>query len=116
MVKARLRSKERLRVDVLSKIHKGSMTRRVGAGLLSVSDRQLKRVYSRYVLEGNAGLPHGLRFRPSNHLIGVERRQRILELYELKYGDFGPTLAVEYLLHDDGERVGIETLRHWLLF
>ena len=115
MGKPRLSAKERLRVEVLSKIHRGLITRSVGAGLLNISYRQLKRVYSRYALEGNSGLAHGLRFRPSNHLIGVERRQRILELYELKYGDFGPTLAVEYLLRDDGERVGIETLRRWLL-
>ena len=61
------------------------------------SYRQPKRVYSRYIPGGNSCLAHGLRSRRSNHLIGAERRQRILELYESKYGDFGPTLASEYL-------------------
>jgi hypothetical protein len=36
-------------------------------------------------------------------------------LYEAKYGDFGPTLAVEYLRKEDGEEVGVETLRRWLV-
>ena len=32
-----------------------------------------------------------------------------------KYGDFGPTLAVEYLQRDDGEDLDEETLRRWLI-
>jgi len=38
-----------------------------------------------------------------------------LELYRTKYGDFGPTLACEYLAKDDQEQVGVETLRQWLI-
>jgi hypothetical protein len=36
-------------------------------------------------------------------------------LYRTKYHDFGPTLAAEYLARDDGERIGVETLRRWLV-
>ena len=51
---------------------------------------------------------HGLRTSGS-------RRERVLKLYQGKYGDFGPTLGSEYLLNHDGEKVGIETLRQWLV-
>ena len=43
------------------------------------------------------------------------RRERVLELYRAKYGDFGPTLAVEYLAKLDGEELREETLRQWLI-
>jgi hypothetical protein len=39
----------------------------------------------------------------------------VLELYEAKYGDFGPTLALEYLRKVDGEDLSKETLRGWLI-
>jgi hypothetical protein len=38
-----------------------------------------------------------------------------LELYREKYGDFGPTLACEYLAKEDEQEVGVETLRQWLI-
>jgi hypothetical protein len=39
----------------------------------------------------------------------------VLELYQAKYGDFGPTLALEYLRKVDGEDLSKETLRGWLM-
>jgi hypothetical protein len=43
------------------------------------------------------------------------KKARVLELYREKYGDFGPTLACEYLAKDDELNVGVETLRQWLI-
>jgi hypothetical protein len=60
-------------------------------------------------------LQHRLRNRGSNRSIDRGRRGRILKSYQSKYGDFGPTLAAEYLLRDEHEGVGVETLRHWLI-
>ena len=65
--------------------------------------------------EGSLGLKHGLRDRPSNRQIEPGRRERVLELYQAKYGDFGPTLALEYLRKVDGEDLSKETLRGWLM-
>ena len=36
-------------------------------------------------------------------------------MYRAKYGDFGPTLAVEYLVKCAGEVLSEETLRQWLI-
>jgi hypothetical protein len=73
------------------------------------------RIWKRYEAEGVSGLKHGLRDQPSNHRIKVERRDRVMDLYQTKYGDFGPTLAVEYLSKTDGEELNEETLRRWLI-
>jgi len=85
------------------------------AELLKVSYRQVLRIWQRFVAEGSLGLKHGLRDRPSNRQIESGRRERVLELYQAKYGDFGPTLALEYLRKVDGEDLSKETLRGWLM-
>jgi transposase len=115
MSKQRLSAKERLRLEVLSKVSKSSISLQKASELLSVSYRQVLRIWKRFQKEGTAGLKHGLRDRTSNHHFDAARRDRILELYRSKYGDFGPTLAVEYLAKVDGETLSEETLRQWLI-
>ena len=81
---------------------------------MGVTYRQAKRVWRRYRVEGDAGLVHRSRGRPSPRSKPSELRQRVLARYEERYGDFGPTLAAEYLA---GEGLGVdhETLRRWLI-
>ena len=80
-----------------------------------MSYRQVLRLWKRFQLDGASGLKHGLRDRVSNHRFDAGRRERVLELYRAKYGDFGPTLAVEYLGKLAGEELSEETLRQWLI-
>ena len=115
MGKLRLSGKERRRLEVLSKVKRGDIRLTKAAELLGVSYRQVLRIWERYEAAGSAGLKHGLRDRVSNRRIEVDRRERVLELYQAKYGDFGPTLAVEYLRKCDGEELSAETLRRWLI-
>lgn len=115
MSKLHLNAKERLRLDVLSKVQKGGVSLSKAAELLGVSYRQVLRIWQRYLAEGGLGLKHGLRDQASNHQIDLGRRERVLKLYQAKYGDFGPTLAVEYLRKMDGEHLSKETLRAWLV-
>ncbi len=115
MGSVRLNKKERGRLEVLKKVQVGKLSRRKGATLLGLSYRQMLRLVQRYAAEGTVGLQHRLRNRGSNRSIDHGRRERILELYKSKYHDFGPTLAAEYLLRDEREVVGVETLRHWLI-
>jgi len=82
--------------------------------LLGVSDRQFRRLVRRVREEGSAGIIHRSRGRPSSHRIPESVRQKVLRLYERKYGDFGPTLASEKLRELDGIEVNAETLRLWL--
>ena len=111
MGKLRLSLKERERSEILSKVAKSSISLSKAAELLGVSYRQVLRIWERYQSDGAAGLKHGLRDRSSNRRLDGGRRERVLELYRAKYGDFGPTLAVEYLAKLDGEVLSEETLR-----
>lgn len=115
MGKLRLSGKERLRLEVLTKVRKGGINLAKAAELLGVSYRQVLRIWQRFLSEGSLGLKHGLRDQASNRRIETGRRERVLELYQAKYVDFGPTLAAEYLRKDDGEDLSQETLRRWLI-
>ena len=87
--------KERKRLEMFSRVKRGELKLSKAAELLDVSYRQAKRAYARYREQGDAGLTHRLRGRASNRGSKAERRERVLELYREKYGDFGPTLATE---------------------
>ncbi len=107
--------KERRRLELFSRVREGKLTLVKASELLGLSYRQAKRSYGRYRSEGDGGVVHGLRGRASNRGVDPEKKARVLELYREKYGDFGPTLACEYLAKEDEQEVGVETLRQWLI-
>ena len=115
MGQLRLSVAERERAEVLLKVSRSSFSLAKAAELLGVSYRQVLRLWKRFQLDGASGLKHGLRDRVSNHRFDAGRRERVLELYRAKSGDFGPTLAVEYLGKLAGEELSEETLRQWLI-
>jgi hypothetical protein len=82
---------------------------------VGLSYRQTKRCFGRYRKEGDKGLVHRLRGQPSNRRADARQKRRVLSLYGKKYADYGPTLAAECLIDDDGVTVPVETLRQWLL-
>src|SRR5262249_12256201 len=106
--------RERQRLEVLGRVKRGEITLAKASELVGLSYRQVKRVYARYRQEGDRGLVHRLRGRRSNRRRD-EVKERALELYRTQYGDFGPTLATEYLAREEGVGVSVETLRQWLL-
>lgn len=106
--------KERNRLTIMAGVKSGELTLVQAAGLARLSYRQIKRVWRRYQDQGDPGLVHRLRGRVSSRRIAPELRTRILERLEARYGDFGPTLAAEYL-SKEGFKVDHETLRRWLL-
>ena len=107
--------KERRRLELFSRVREGAMTLVKASELLPLSYRQAKRSYGRYRSEGDRGVVHRLRGRVSNRGVDPGKKARVLELYRKKYGDFGPTLACEYLAKEDALTVGVETLRQWLI-
>jgi transposase len=107
--------KERHRLELLSRVKRGELRLSKAAELLKLSYRQAKRVYRRYRESQDAGLVHRLRGRASNHRLGSDRREQVISICREKYGDFGPTLAAEYLATLDGQKVTVTTLRRWML-
>lgn len=107
--------KERDRLSMLSRVRDGQMTLLAASERLGLSYRQAKRLWRRYREVGDAGLVHGLRGRPSNHLVAADgRRAMALGLYREQYRGFGPTLAAQQMAERDGLAVDHETLRGWL--
>ena len=107
--------KERSRLVVMSRVKEKQMTIKEASELLGISYRQCQRIYKRYIEEGDKGLLHRNRGRPSNRKKPAEVTERVLALYRERYWDFGPTLAAEKLVERDGYEIDHETLRRWLL-
>jgi transposase InsO family protein len=105
---------ERDRLKVMAPVLEGKRLQREAARLLGRSVRQVRRIQRRLEAEGDGGIIHKLRGRPSNNRQDPELRQAILGAYRRDYQDFGPTLAAEKLAQR-GLRVCRETVRQWLL-
>jgi hypothetical protein len=105
---------ERKRLTVLAQVKRGELKLVTAGEVMGVTYRQAKRVWRRYRTEGDAGLVHRSRGRPSPRRTPPEIRRRVLARYGQRYGDFGPTLAAEYLA-GEGLAVDHETLRRWLI-
>jgi transposase len=57
--------KERNRLTIMVQVKKRKLSLREAADVMVLSYRQTKRVWQRYQKDGDAGLAHGLRGRPS---------------------------------------------------
>ncbi len=102
--------KERDRLKVVSALAECRLKQVEASRLLRLSVRQVRRLLRRYREEGDVGLVHRSRGRPSNRRIPEATHRRVLALVRRHYADFGPTLASEKL----AERDGIEVSREWL--
>ncbi len=110
-----LSGKERDRLKVLHEVQGGHLTQGEAAGQLQISDREVRRLLVRIAAEGDRGVVHRLRGRASNRRLAESLRAKVLKLVKAKYGDFGPTLACEYLAKEHAVEVSKETLRQWMM-
>ncbi len=101
------------KLRVIRDIMDGKLRWRDGAGMLNVGERQIGRLCAQARLEGNRGILHGLRGRPSNHRLDPEALERALcALHDdPRWHDFGPTFTQEKLLSRYGIRLSEGTLR-----
>ena len=105
---------ERFRKVILEGVREGRLTLSAAALRLEVTYRHLRRVWKRYREEGDPGLVHRGRGRPSNRSKSPSLRQKTLDRYRERYKGFGPTLACEKLA-EEGLVLDHETLRRWLI-
>src|SRR5260370_16921750 len=108
-----LSQRERVRLKVLHAVQQRHLTQVEAAARLKVTDRQVRRMLLRIREQGDGGLVHGLRGRPSNRKLAARFEEKVLTRVGQRYADFGPTLAAEHLAKD-GFRVSRETLRTWM--
>jgi len=102
-------------MGLMTRVAEKLLKLRAAAEMMRLSYRQAKRIWRRYVKEGDAGLVHRGRGRSSSRSRPTVERKRAVALYGKKYPGFGPLLASEHLAEDHGIVVDHETLRRWLV-
>mgnify|MGYP001605338418 CR=1 FL=1 len=107
--------KELRRLHVIHQVIEKQVTQEKAGELLELTDRQVRRMVKRVRREGDRGLAHRSRGKPSNRAIDGKTKARVMAVYGTAYADFGPTLASEKLFERDGIPISDETLRLWLL-
>ena len=108
--------KELARKSVLELVKLAQISLVEASFRMRLSYRQTLRVYQRFVHEGDAGLVHLSRGKPSGRRYRSRFRTKVIERYRTRYArhKLGPTLAAEKLA-EDGIVVDHETLHRWLL-
>ena len=104
-------ARDRDRLQVLHEVGKGQITQKEGGEQLGVTERWVRTLVARMRKEGDGGIRHRLRGRASNRKIPEKTRRQAVGLVRARYGDFGPTLAREYLAKREGIAVSQETSR-----
>lgn len=103
--------KERVRLEVFSRVKRGELSVGRAAAMLQISVRQAKRIRKRYQQKGDAGLVHGLRGRPGN-AARTGLREKVLNICRGEYADFGSPQAAEELAKR-GLLIPRQTLWRW---
>ena len=107
--------RELKRLKVIEAVIERRITQKGAALMIGVSERHVRRLVRVVREEGEGGIVHKARGRPSNRKVSEEVKERVLKLYGKKYDGFGPTLASEKLMEVDGISISDETLRKWLM-
>lgn len=103
------------RAHIIRQRLEGHLIQREASIQLDLSVRQVRRLEERVREQGERGLIHGLRGRPSFRKVPEKIQQKVLRIYEKDYYDFGPTLASEKLWERNRIQISDETLRQWLI-
>jgi transposase len=107
--------RELTRLRVMIDLADDRLTVDTAAMLMGLGRRQIYRLCRAFSADGPAGLASRKRGRPSNRKHGETFRAIVLSFVREHYIDFGPTLAAEKLIERHGLRIGVETLRQWMM-
>lgn len=107
--------KEIDRPGVIQRLVAREIRQRHAGKLLKLSIRQVKRLVKAYRMHGAAGLVHKLRGTKGNRAIAIEEKDRMKNLIQHHYSDFGPTLAWEKLTELHGATCSDETIRQIMI-
>ena len=99
------------RLEVMRQLPDKRITQKEAAKILSLSERQVKRLWKRYREKGADGLVSRRRGKPSNNRMAEETTQAAVNWLHSHYADFGPTLACEKLVEKHGLKVSVGSVR-----
>src|SRR5512145_296146 len=106
--------RESKRLHIIHQALDLKITQVAAAAVLSLSERQLRRLIKRVRAEGDDGICHRSRGKASNHRIRPKIKARALKLFKQEYDDFNLAHATEILSEVHGIAISDETLRLWL--
>src|SRR5882757_3102391 len=115
MTVIQMSERELARLRVLIDLSDNRLSVEAASPLMGLGRRQVYRLRRAFVIDGATAVVSRKRGRPSNHRHGETFRRTVLALVHEHYPDFGPTLAAEKLAARHGLRVGVETLRQWMM-
>ncbi len=110
-----VRQRDIKRLHIIHKVLEGELTQVQAAEIISLSERQVRRIVKLIREEGDGGIQHRSRGRKPNNKLPQKLVERFVELYRQKYQGFGPTLTAEKLFEIDGIKVSKETVRTLLI-
>ena len=110
-----VRQKELKRLHVIHRVLGGAITQIQESGMLSLSERQIRRIAKRIREEGNNGIVHRSRGKECKRKLPKKLIERVVYLYQQKYEGFGPTLFCEKLSETEDIHISNETARKWLI-
>jgi hypothetical protein len=89
------------RLHIVRKAIDRAITQVEAADIIGICLRQVQRITRAVRLEGDKGVIHKSRGKPSNRALPDKIKDKVLKLCREKYHDFGPTLASEKLFERD---------------
>jgi len=105
-------SKEEIhRLEVMKQLQERRMSQKTAAEELGVSVRHVKRLLQTFRRQGASGLVSKKRGQPSHHQLDPVTVRRVLDLLKKRYRGFGPTLAHEKLVEQEGLKLSLSSLR-----
>ena len=111
----KMSQKELRRLHVIHKVLEKSLKQTEAAKFLGLCTKQIGRIAQRVRKEGDEGIIHRARGKPSNRALPEALKAKTIKLYRKKYYDFGPTFANEKLFEINKIKIGNQTLRNWLI-
>jgi DNA-binding Lrp family transcriptional regulator len=110
-----IRQKELRRLHVIHRVLDGEITQVKASEILSLSERQIRRIVKRIGQEGDIGIVHKSRGKESSRKLPEKVTDKVVYLYQQKYQGFGPTLFSEKLAELKDIHISDETARKWLI-
>ena len=103
------------RLEVLKKTLNKELTQEEAGRLLKIGSRQIRKLLLRLKQEGPSGIVSRLIGKRGNRNKPLIFKHQVFKLLKEKYEGFGPTLAAEKLLEDEGLILSRETIRQWMM-
>lgn len=109
-------SKEELhRLEVMKQMEEKRISQKTAAEELGIGVRQIKRLWRSYREEGARGLASKQRGQPGHHQLDPATIRKVLNLLKGRYRGFGPTLAHEKLVEQEGLKISLGSLRRIMI-